>query len=171
MEAITTTNTRGAGFGVALPLRDPDLVQRPPASLAARLQYARIEAGYTQSELAALTGISRARIAKIESGNEPSLPSSIVAALAAALSVAEAWLHHGGDTGMESAGEVLGTAAHYPAARSKTIELRTGRGHLRQPFDVVGIPSGSPAIRAGRAAGQHARPLRAAVEHCDPLRH
>ncbi len=131
MEAITTAETRDAGFGVAPPLRDPDLVQRPPASLAARLQYARIEAGYTQSELAALTGISRARIAKIESGNEPSLPSSIIAALAAALSVAEAWLHHGGDTGMESAGAVLGPAAHHPVARSKAIELRTGLALLR----------------------------------------
>lgn len=94
MYANTATEARGTADGVALHFRDSDLAQRPPASVATRLQYTRIQAGYTLSELAALTGISRARIAKIESGNKPSLTSSIIAALAAALSVAEAWLHH-----------------------------------------------------------------------------
>ena len=131
MDAIATAEVRGTADGLALHFRDPDLLQGSPASLAVRLQYARIQAGYTQSELAALVGISRARIAKIESGNERSLPSSVIAALAAALSVAEAWLHHGVDAEMESADETQGPARRRPVAQSKDIELRTGLALLR----------------------------------------
>jgi transcriptional regulator with XRE-family HTH domain len=131
MDAIAAAETRGTADGVALHFRDPDLLQGSPTSLAARLQYARIQAGYTQSGLAVLVGISRARIAKIESDNERSLPPSVIAALAAALSVTEAWLHHGGDAEMESADEVHGPAGHRPVAQSEDIELRTGLALLR----------------------------------------
>ena len=131
MNAIAAAAARGTADGVALHFQDPDLLQGFPTSLAARLQYARIQAGYTPSELAALVGIPRARIAKIESGNERSLPSSIIAALAAALGVTEGWLHHGGDTEMESADEMDGAAGHRPVAQGKDIELRTGLALLR----------------------------------------
>lgn len=131
MDAIAGAEVRGTVDEVAQHFRDPNLLQGPPTSLAARLQYARIQSGYTQSELAALVGISRARLAQIEFGNARSLPSSIIAALAAALSVAEAWLHHGIGAGMESADELHGLVQRRPVAKSKDIELRTGLALLR----------------------------------------
>ena len=115
MDAIAAAEARGPADGVALHLRDPELIQSSPASLASRLQYARTQAGYTRSGLTVLVGISRARIAKIESGNERTPSSSAIATLAAALSVAETSLHHGGNAETE-ADEVDGPAERRLAA-------------------------------------------------------
>ena len=93
MYGNTATEARGTADGVAPPpgfrsgpaLTSPGghpiAIRQDPGALYT------VRAGSTE-------GISCARIAEIESGNEPSLISSIIAALAAALSVAEPWLRY-----------------------------------------------------------------------------
>jgi transcriptional regulator with XRE-family HTH domain len=102
-------------------------------TLVKRLQSARIEAGYTQLELAALVGISRARLAKIESGDIRShdLPVSIITALAAALSVTDAWLGHGLGAEPALAGNARIPQDHPAVAHNHDIDLRTGLALLR----------------------------------------
>ena len=112
---VCGTEACGTADGVTLHFRDIDLLQGSPASLASRLQYAKTQAGYTQSGLTVLVGISRARIAHIESGNERTPSSSVITTLAAALSVAETSLHHGGNAETE-ADEVDGPAERRLAA-------------------------------------------------------
>lgn len=108
------------------------LIANPPATLAERVQHARIQAGYTQVELASLVGISRIRLAKIESGAERHVPRSVLTAVAAALSVAEPWLRHGEGNAARATDEWLDAeSSSIPIAKNSAIDLRSGLALLR----------------------------------------
>lgn len=97
--------------------------------LGSRVRMSRINAGFTQAELAAAVGMTRHMLAKIESGNAGLPASSIVLALAAALHVTEDWLRSGSNSEDHA---MQATVDGLPAQGNQSIsDLRTGLALLR----------------------------------------
>lgn len=88
--ALPQSNGSAVG-GTSLPLT-------PAIAMGRRITAARLEAGYTQRELAMAVGITKLRLTRLESGEGGAIGSTLLTALSIALRVTERWLREGDAT-------------------------------------------------------------------------